>query len=282
MSFIDKPSVLLHNGVKIPTLGFRVRRTDKNVYQNVLTAIHAGYRHFDVCSDHDVEKTFARACRDSGLKREDFFLTVKIANSDHGFDAARHGFRNSLSRLQTDYADLLLIDWPNPVGFRDTYEETIVATWHALEEIYKSGSARAIGVANYESRHIEYTLDHSEIAPMLNEARIYPGFPFTDNVDCASSHKIQTEGYLPDEDAPILNSRELKIFAEKYKVTPQQICVRYLFEKDCIALVNGSDEKTLAENFNAYSFRLSSDEMKYLDNMKNYGPENINPDEADF
>lgn len=282
MSFIKEPSVLLHNGVKIPTLGYRVRKTDKNVYQNVLKAISAGYRHFDVCSDHSAEKAFARALADSQLPRDDIFLTVKIANSDHGFDAARHGFRSSLSCLKTDYADLLLIDWPNPKSFRDTYEEVTVATWHALEETYKTGAARAIGVANYESRHIEYTLDHSEIAPMVNEARIYPGFPFTDNVDCASSHKIQTEGYLPDDDSPILHSRELKIFASKYNVTPEQIFIRYLFEKNCIALVNDSDEKTLNTNFNAYNFRLSEDEMKYLDMMKNYGPENINPDEADF
>lgn len=281
MDFIEHTSVDLHNGVSIPTLGYRVTKGE-NVYNNVLTALRAGYRHFDICSDHDAEKAFARAAAKFGIDREELFLTVKIANSDHGYDAALHGFRNSLSRLKTDFADLLLIDWPNPVGFRDTYEETVTATWKALETAYKSGTARAIGVANYESRHIEYTLDHSEIAPMVNEARIYPGFPFTDNVECAAHHKIQTEGFLPDDYRPVVNSRELRIFAEKYKVTPEQICVRYLFQKNIIALASGDDEEILRQNFNAYSFRLSDDDMKYLDVMKNYGPENINPDEADF
>lgn len=272
----------LHNRISVPTLGYRVIGAHGNIYQRVQTAIRAGYRHFDLSTEAETEREFARALEDSGIGRGDIFLTVKIPNEDHGFEAAQRAFRSSLKRLHTDYADLLLIDWPNPKKFRATYEESSVRTWQALESAYKSGAARAIGVANYEARHIEFILEHSEIAPMVNEARIYPGFPFTDNLNCAREHRILTIGYLPVAYEKVLNSREIGIFAEKYGVTPEQICIRYLFQKGCIALAYGEDEEKLRSGFLACDFELEEEDLRYLDVMKNYGPANINPDEADF
>ena len=282
MHAINETVTNLHKGVRVPTLGYRVIPGHANTVNNVLTALSAGIRHFDISSHPDVEKAFAKAASKTNVPREELFLTVRIANEDHGYERAIHAFRNSLTRLQTDYADLLMIDWPNPKMYRDNYEQMAIETWKALETAYKSGAARAIGVANYEARHIEFCLEHSEIAPMVNEARIYPGFPFTDNLYCANEHRIQTEGFLPENYQAVLQSRELGIFAEKYKVTPLQIFVRYLFEKGCIALLYGEDQKELESCFNAYNFQLNPDDVKYMDVMKNYGPENINPDEADF
>lgn len=282
MKPIVEPVTQLHNRISVPTLGYRVISAHGNIYERVKTAVRAGYRHFDLSTEPEAEKEFTRALEDSGLNRGDVFLTVKIPNEDHGFEAAQRAFRHSLKRLHTDYADLLLIDWPNPKKFRDQYEEISVRTWAALESAYKSGAARAIGVANYEARHIEYVLEHSEIAPMVNEARIYPGFPFTDNLNCAREHRILTVGYMPVDYRKVLESREIGIFAEKYHATPEQICISYLFSKGCIALVYGDDEEQLRSNFLAYDLRLAEEDIRYLDVMKNYGPANINPDEADF
>lgn len=149
-------------------------------------------------------------------------------------------------------------------------------------KLYKEGKTRAIGFANYEARHIEFCLEKSEIAPMVNQARIYPGFPFEDNLYCANEHKIQTEGFLPPEHDDILNSKELEIFAKKYKTTPRIICIRYLLEKECIALCSGHDVEKLKKCFTAFDFDISDEDMKFLDVMKNYGPANINPDTCDF
>ena len=272
----------LHNRVSVPTLGYRVIAAHGDIYERVRKAMDAGYRYFDLSTESVVEKEFGRALADSGINRGDIFLTVKIPNEDHGYDLAARAFRNSLSRLKTDYADLLLVDWPNPKKFRDSYEESSVETWRAVEDAYKNGSARAIGVANYEARHIEYLLEHSEIAPMVNEARIYPGFPFTDNLTCAQEHKILTVGYMPVDFNKVLDSREVGIFADKYHVSPEQICIRYLYDKGCIALVYGDDEDVLKDNFRAYDFDLEAEDVKYMDVMKNYGPANIDPDHAEF
>ncbi len=282
MKPINEEITELHNHVNVPALGYRVIAAHGDIYERVKKALSAGYRHFDLSTEPEVEKEFGRALADSEVNRGDVFITVKIPNEDHGYDLAARAFRNSLSRLKTDYADLLLVDWPNPKKFRDSYETSSVETWRGVEDAYKNGSARAIGVANYEARHIEYLLEHSEIAPMVNEARIYPGFPFTDNLTCAQEHKILTVGYMPVDYGKVLRSREVGIFAKKYHVSPEEICIRYLFDKGCIALVYGDDAEVLKQNFNAYKFNLELDDVRYMDGMKNYGPANIDPDEADF
>lgn len=283
MNQISTKVTHLHNGVQIPTIGYRIDKDNGTAnYDRILRAVHAGFRHLDIACDGDTEKIAGRAIRDCGIPRNELFLSLKLDNPDHGYDRAIRAFENTLKRLDTDYVDLYLIDWPNPIRFRDTYEETAVDTWRALETLYKEGKARAIGLANYEARHIEFCLQKSEIAPMVNQARIYPGFPFNDNLDCANEHMIQTEGFLPPDHEKILNCNELRIFSEKYHVTPRQICIRYLLEKGCIALCQGTTEEELKESFKAFDFTISKEDMKFLDVMKNYGPENINPDTCDF
>lgn len=283
MKPISSVTTQLHNGIEIPTIGYRIDKNNREaIYQNVLNALQAGFRHFDLPADSDSEKIVGKALKDSNVPRYELFLTMKLDNDQHGYDHTLRALSNSLKRVNTDYADLYLINWPNPIRFRSTYEETAKDTWRAMETLYKEGKARAIGLANYEARHIEFLLEHAEIAPMVNQARLYPGFPFTDNMDCANEHNIQTEGFLPPDHDAILNCRELSIFAEKYKATPREICVRYLLEKGCIALCQGSDPEEMKNAFRSLNFTLSEEDMLFMDHMKNYGPANINPDTCDF
>lgn len=283
MSQIDTKEITLHNGLIIPTLGYRVDKDhkEKNI-DRIQNAIKAGFRHFDIAAEAEAEKIAGNALKDCGVDRDDLFLTLKLDNENHGYDSALRAFENSMKRLGTDYADLYLINWPNPIKYRDNYEQVAIDTWKALETLYKQGKARAIGVANYEGRHIEFCLEQAEITPMVNQARIYPGFPFEDNLYCANEHAIQTEAFLPPQYEDILNSNELKIFANKYKTTPTAIVTRYHLEKECISLCSGKDVNELKEYFEAFKIDISDEDMKFLDNMKNYGPENINPDTCDF
>lgn len=283
MAAINSLTTELHNGLTIPVFGYRADKEHrKGNYNNILTAAKAGFRHFDIACEADSEKTAGQALKDSGIERCDLFITAKLSNEDHGYQQALRAFDHTLKRLGTDYVDLYLVDWPNPAKYRDSYEETAIETWRAMETLYKNGKTRAIGLANYEHRHIEFCLEHAEIAPMVNQARIYPGFPFKDNVDCAKEHRIQTIGFLPPEHEGILNCTELQIFARKYHVTPRQICARYQLEKNILPLCQGSEMAELLEVFNALNFEISPDDMLFMDNMKNYGPENINPDTCDF
>ncbi len=277
------PIIQLHNRVNIPELGYRIDKDHpEKIYDSILIALDAGFRHFDLPCDAHSEELAGKAFRDSGIPRYELFLTMKLGNKDHGYKNTLHALDRSLKRTGTDYADLFLINWPNPLQYRDEYETISIETWRGLETSYKNGKAHAIGLANYESRHIEHILDHAEIAPMLNQARIYPGFPFTDNLSCANLHNIKTEGFLPPDHDAILQCEELRIFANKYNTTTRNICIRYLLEKKCIALLQGNTLEDFRDATQAYDFRLSDKDMKYLDAMKNYGLENINPDTCDF
>ncbi len=283
MKSISTRTTTLHNGTVIPSLGYRVDKDNKEeIYDSVRTALDAGFRHFDLPVDADSEKLIGKALQDSGIPRNELFLTFKAGNDDHSRDLALRGLDHSFKRVGTDYADLFLVNWPNPVRFRNDYEKASVDTWRGLEEAYKSGKARSIGLANSHAHHIEHILEYAEIAPMVNQARIYPGFPFENNLNCANDHGIQTIGFLPPNHQEILNSRELQIFAEKYNVTTRHICIRYLLEKGCLALCQGRDLQELKDCIHVFDFSLTEEEMKFLDHMKNYGMEMIDPDTCDF
>lgn len=283
MSSLTKETTELHNGIVIPKLGYRIDKDHpEKVYDLTRTALDAGFRHFDLPVDSECEKRIGKAFKDSGVERYDLFLSMKLSNDDHGYDAALRALDHSLKRVDTDYVDLYLIDWPNPKKCRDCYQTIEPETWKALETMYKNGTAHSIGLANYEARHIEFNLEHSEISPMVNQARIYPGFPFTNNLDCANEHKILTEAFLPPDFDPIISSKELKIFAEKYHVTPWQIAIRYQLEKGCVALCQCQDANELASIDHVFQMSIAKEDLLFLDSMKNYGPENINPDTCDF
>jgi diketogulonate reductase-like aldo/keto reductase len=283
MSSLIKETTELHNGIVMPTIGYRIDKDHpEDIYNHVRTAIDAGFRHFDLPTDGEAEKRAGKAFKDSGVERYELFLTMKLENENHGYDAALRAMDHTLKRVGTDFADLYLIDWPNPKKFRAKYEAVEADTWRALEAMYKNGTAHSIGLANYEARHIEYNLGHSEISPMVNQARIYPGFPFEDNLNCANEHKILTEAFLPPNFEPIVQSKELKIFAEKYHVTPWQIAIRYQLEKGCVALCQCDDPEELKNLSKVFDFTIAPEDMIFLDSMKNYGPENINPDTCDF
>lgn len=273
MSSIKNRIIELHNGIQMPSLGYRIDRNNKeSISLGVKNAVSAGFRHFDFPADSAIEKAAAAALRESGVPRYELFLTMKLADEDHGYNRALRAFDQCLKRIGTDYADMFLVSWPDPAQYRDRYEEISKETWRALEEIYKSGKAHAIGFANFHADHIESILAGSEIAPMFNQAKIYPGFPFTENLECADKHRIQTEGYLPAEHDAILNCEELKIFARKYKTTPRNICIRYLFEKGCAALCQGMEKDELFYAWNAFDLKFEKEDMFILDAMRNYGP----------
>ena len=283
MTPISTLTTELHNGVTIPVFGYRADKDHKQQnYQNILTAAKAGFRHFDIACEAESERIAGKALKDSGIERYELFLTAKLDNEDHGYQQTLRAFEHTAKRLNIDYLDLYLVDWPNPAKYRDNYEEVAIETWRAMETLYKNGKAHAIGLANYEARHIEFCLEKSEIAPMVNQARIYPGFPFEDNLYCANEHRIQTEGFLPPHYEDILDSKELNIFASKYHTTPRTIATRYHLEKECISLCSGKTAQELKECFDAFNIDISKEDMKFLDVMKNYGPENINPDTCNF
>ena len=167
----------LSNGVEIPCIGFGTWQTpDGDVcVSSVLSAIEAGYRHIDTAQGYGNEESVGLAVKKSGIDRKDLFITSKLTNSEHGYERTLAAFEETMKKLDMDYLDLYLIHWPNPIAFRDHWQEANAGTWKAFEELYKAGRIRAIGISNFRPHHIEELMKTATVAPMVNQIRLCPG-----------------------------------------------------------------------------------------------------------
>ena len=168
---------VLSNGVEIPCIGFGTWQTpDGDVAREaVKSAIKAGYTHIDTAQAYGNEESVGQGIKESGVAREDLFITTKLWNMSHSYELCKRDFEESLKKLGLDYVDLYLIHWPNPITFRDHWQEANAETWKAMEELYKEGKIRAIGISNFRQHHIDELLKTAEIKPMVNQIRLCPG-----------------------------------------------------------------------------------------------------------
>ena len=172
---------LLSNDVAIPVIGFGTWQTpdDETGVKAVISASESGYRHIDTAQAYRNEQTVGEAIRRSGFDREEIFITSKLDNPMHGYDNTMASFERTLEKLETDYLDLFLIHWPNPLKFRSCWEKVNAETWRAFEELYEAGRIRAIGISNFREHHIDELMKTARIPPMVNQIRLCPSIrPF--------------------------------------------------------------------------------------------------------
>ncbi len=275
---------VLQNGTKIPKLGFGTWQLSdaETAYKSTLAALKAGYRHIDTAAIYGNEESIGQAIIDSGIPRNEIFLTTKLWNDSHSYNKALKEINNSLKKLKTDYVDLYLIHWPNPIQYRNNFEESIKETWKAMEEIYKIGKARAIGISNFKPHHIQVLLENSEIAPMVNQIRLYPGFEPKEMINSCKRHGMLIEAYSPLGTGKIFESEELKKIAQKYNKTIAQICIKYSLQKGYIPLPKSQNEERIKENFAVFDFELSEEDMQKISNIPNYCGNGSDPDTCQF
>jgi diketogulonate reductase-like aldo/keto reductase len=274
----------LSNGVEIPCVGFGTWQTpDGDVaVSSVKAALAAGYRHIDTAAIYGNEESVGRAIRESGVARKDIFLTTKLWNDDHGYDSTLRAFEASSKRLGTDYFDLYLIHWPNPVKFRANWQEANAGTWKAFEELYNAKKVRAIGVSNFHQRHIEPLLKIARIAPQVNQIRLCPGDTQDAVVDYCRTKNILLEAYSPLGVGKLLSAPEMKAFAEKYRRSIAQICIRWSLQRGYLPLPKSVTPERIAENTKVFDFDLSPEDVEKIAGFTGIGGMDRNPDEADF
>ena len=264
---------LLNNGLKMPWLGFGVFQIEdgQQVEHAVKAALEIGYRSIDTATVYRNESGVGKAIRESGIPREDIFLTTKVWNDDQRGKRILAAFEESLKRLDTEYVDLYLIHWP----VKGCYQET----WHEMEKIYHSGRVKAIGVSNFQVHHLEDILPDSQIVPTVNQIEFHPFLVQPGLLKFCQEHKIQVEAWSPLMQGQIFTEQAVQKLAKKYHKTPAQITLRWDLQHEVVTIPKSTHSNRIAENAQIFDFELSQEDMNVLDALdqgKRVGPDPYN------
>lgn len=267
-------TVTLNNGVEMPRFGLGVYQAPRGAptYDAVAAALALGYRLVDTAALYGNEADVGRALGDSGVPRERLFVTTKLWNDDHGYDAALRAFDQSLSRLGLEYVDLYLIHWPVE-GLRGE-------SWRALEALQRDGRCRAVGVSNYTVRHIDELLDRCDIVPAVNQVEFSPYLYQRALLEHCHRRGIRLEAYSPLTKARKLGDPALVRVAARYGKTPAQILVRWALQRDVVVIPKSVDRGRIAENAGVFDFDIAPEDMTALDALDRGLRTSWNPTDA--
>ena len=274
----------LSNGVEIPCIGFGTWQTPDGevAVSSVLSAIEAGYRHIDTAQGYGNEESVGIAVKKSGVSRKELFITSKLTNTEHGYEKTLAAFEGTMKKLDMDYLDLFLIHWPNPIAFRDNWQEANAGTWKAFEELYNAGRIRAIGISNFRPHHIKELMKTAAIAPMVNQIRLCPGDTQDEVANYCRSQNILLEAYSPLGVGKIFGVPEMKALAEKYGKSIAQICIRWSLQRGYLPLPKSVTPARIKENAEVFDFELETADVQLIADLKGCVGYSTDPDTTTF
>lgn len=261
----------------MPWVGLGVYKVQEGeeVVHAVKTALEIGYRHIDTAAFYQNEEGVGRAVKESGVPREELFITTKVWNSDQGYDTTLKAFEESLKKLDLAYIDLYLVHWPVKGKYKETYK--------ALEKLYKDGLVRAIGVSNFQIHHLQDLMETCEIKPMVNQVEYHPRLTQKALHAFCKENGIQLEAWSPlMRGGELLNEPVLVEIGKKYGKTPAQVILRWDLQNDVVTIPKSVTPQRIKENADIFDFELTAEEMEAIDSLnqeKRIGPD---PDNFDF
>lgn len=251
--------VTLNNDIKMPMLGFGVFQIAdaKECEQCVYDAISAGYRLIDTAAAYLNEEAVGRAIKRSDVPREELFITTKLWIQDAGYENTKKAFYKSLQRLQLDYLDLYLIHQP----FGDVY-----GSWRAMEELYREGKIRAIGVSNFQSDRLIDLIVHNDIVPAVNQIENHPFFQRQDSIAFMQQNNVQPQAWAPFAEGKndLFHNKTLLEIAEKHGKSVAQVTLRWLIQRDIVVIPKSVRKERIVENFNVFDFKLDDDDIEKI------------------
>ena len=267
-------NLTLNNGNTLPQLGLGVYKVAQaDAVTLMREAIEVGYRRIDTAALYGNEAEVGQGIRESGIDREEIFVTTKIWNDRQGYDESLLAIDESLGRLDLGYIDMLLIHWPSPA--QDLYLET----WKAFEKVLASGLVRNIGVSNFQPAHLERLMANSEVKPTINQVELHPFFQQLDVRAADAANQVLTEAWSPLARAGKNDNQILQSIASETGKTASQVIIRWHLQLGNLVIPKTTHRERLEENFNVFDFRLSDEQMiriASLDEGLRTGP---NPDE---
>lgn len=265
----EKMVFVLNNGVTIPSIGFGTWQipVGESAYNAVSYALSNGYRHIDTAFNYGNEQSVGKAIKDCGIMRSEIFVTSKLPSEIKTYKETLKSFDDTMTKLNLDYIDLYLIHapWPwNRKGY--DFNKENIEVWKAMEEIYKSGRCRAIGVSNFEIPNLVAILDNCTIKPMVNQIRYFIGNTQHELVHFCQQNNILIEGYSPLATGAILANKKVAAIAEKYNTTLPKICIRYVLQKGVVPLPKSTNPGHIKQNLDV-NFEIALADMEYLDSL---------------
>ena len=260
---------VLSNGVEIPCVAFgtwQIAEGD-DAYNSTLCALKNGYRHIDTAQAYGNERSVGRAIKDSGIPREQIFVTTKLPAEIKGYNEALENFNGSLERLGLDYIDLYLIHAPKPWHINSDgmeYMEQNIETWKAFEKLYKEGKVRSIGVSNFMVRHLVPLLEVCEIVPMANQIQLNPHYVPVDTVTYCRERNILLEAYSPFATGRVFKDERLLKIAERVNRSLSHLCMRWCLQNGFLPLPKSVKEERIIDNLNVFDFELSKEVLDEL------------------
>jgi Aldo/keto reductases, related to diketogulonate reductase len=273
-------TVTLNNGVSMPWLGLGVFRVEDQAIaaSSVSAAIKAGYRSIDTAAIYHNEEGVGRgireALKETGLKREDLFITSKLWNADQGDTSTLKAYQASLDRLGLDYLDLYLIHWP----VEGKYEES----WKAMERMYKEGKVRSIGVSNFQSHHLKDLLKEAEVTPVINQVERHPRLTQQPLKKFCEQNGIRLEAWAPMMVGGLFDNETIVRIAQKHQKTPAQVILRWHIQDGVVAIPKSTKEHRIIENGQLFDFELSAEDMNAIDMLNQDHRTGPDPDHFDF
>lgn len=249
---------ILNNGVEMPVLGFGVYQVEEAICERcVYDAIAAGYRSIDTASAYLNERAVGRAIRRSGVPREELFITTKLWVQDAGYENTKRAFAGSLERLQLDYLDLYLIHQP----FGDVY-----GSWRAMEELYREGKIRAIGVSNFQPDRLVDLILHNEVVPAVNQVETHPFCQQTEAAAVMAAEGVQIESWAPFAEGRnnLFGNEVLVTLAAKYRKSVAQVVLRWLIQRGVVVIPKSVRPERMAENIDVFDFTLAPEDMERI------------------
>ena len=274
------PGIMLNNGQAIPQFGFGVFLIKpEDTAEAVTTALQAGYRHIDTAEMYGNEREAGEAIAKHGVDRGDVFVTSKLANDSHRPDDARRAFDASLEALGFGYVDLFLIHWPLPTRYDGDY----VSTWQTLEEFYRDGRARSIGVSNFQPHHLRRLHTECEIAPAVNQIEVHPYLTQQEVRAFCAHHQIAVEAWAPlARGGGLLRDPVVNSVADAVGKTPAQVVLRWHIQRGDIVFPKSVTPARIRENIDIFDFELSRQDLEAITSLNRNQRTGPDPDKFDM
>jgi methylglyoxal/glyoxal reductase len=263
-----KSAVTLHNGVDMPWVGFGTFKVENGevTKEAVKKALEVGYRHIDTAMIYGNEVSVGEAIKESGVPREEIFVTTKVWNADRGYETTLEAFETSLNKLGLEYIDLYLIHWP---------KDKNIETWKALEKLYKENKIKAIGVSNFKVHHLEELMANTEIVPMVNQVECHPQYPQDELKKFCDQHKIVLTAWGPLMQGQIFDKEIMKEIAKKYNKTVAQVALKWQLQRGIIVIPKSITPERIESNVDLFDFELTQEDMERIAELKG---DRIGPD----